>query len=318
MRHTLSSLVTLCENASGGDNETASQTFYKERLNQKNEFVMSRLPTFKAETTRTFNTVADQQYYHYPPSIKEIESLQITIGSVKYILTPVHSNAEWVRLNALTFQGGAIPVYYFKRQRDFGIFPIPADVYSGTIEYSLRARGMVRTDYTTGTVTTVENDATVEGAGGTAWSTTTNILADDWFSLTDSNGKSRGDWYRVGSITDADTLELDTVFEETGEAGATYLIGQSPDLPEDMHDLLAYGTMADYYGMFRQSQSKAQGWSNMFWTGEWSNTSRAPERASGGLLDAIRRYTDRDSSQLVLRKKTSGNPRLKVFSTDIS
>lgn len=318
MRHTLTSLNQLCIDGSGGDSESASQTFYKRRLNQKYEFVLNKLPTYLAETVRTFNTVADQQYYHYPPTIKEIESLEITVGNVKYPLLPIFSNHEWVRLNSLTFQGGAVPVYYYKRQRDFGIFPIPSSANAGTIEYTLRAAGMVRGDYTTGSVTVTENDATLEGAGGTAWSTKTNIDIDDWFSLTDSNGESRGDWYRVSSITDDDTLEFTSVFEEPTESGATYLIGQSPELPEDMHELLAYGALADYFGMKRQSQVKAQGYSNMFWTGEWTNASRREENASGGLLNAIKMYRDRDTSQLILRKKTTGDARLKVFATTLS
>lgn len=323
MRLTLTDLNQLCIDGSGGDNATASQTYYKQRINSRYGEVLAKLPSFLSEITRTFSTVADQQFYHYPPAIKEIESLSITINSVTYTLTPITSNQRWTRLNAIQITAGAIPLHYFKRQRDFGIWPIPQAVYTATIEYTFRPGGLVRTDYTTGTVTVTENDETVEGAGGTAWSTTTNLVADDWFSLTDSNGEPRGNWYRVGSVTDADTLELESTFEESTESGVTYVIGQSPDLPEDGHELLAYGALADYFVSKRQSPTKAKIWSNMYWTGDPGisrQTALASEKpwTGGGLLGLINDYRDRDSSQLINRTRDRGDPRLKVFAANVT
>src|SRR3990167_4551197 len=231
-----SDLIALAQNSAGKDTSTASQTFFKQRINARDELALSLLPSYLSEITRTFSTVADQQYYHYPPNIRRVESLVITVGSVDYPLRPVVSQYEWDRMNALTVQSGAIPTRYFNRQRDFGIYPIPQAIYTGTIVYNIRASGMTRIDYTTGTVTATENSATVEGAGGVAWSTTANVVPDMWFSLADSNGESRGGWYRIASITDADTLSLESVFEETTIAGSNYIIGECPELPEEGHD----------------------------------------------------------------------------------
>lgn len=323
MRQTFSSLITIAQNGAGKDVSTSSKTFFKQRINARAGFILAKLPSHLSEVTRTFSTAVDQQYYHYPPNIKEIESLEITINNVKFPLTPVHSNHRWNEINAITIQPSAIPRLYFKRQRDFGIWPIPQAIYTGTIVYSIRAGGMVREDYTAGTVTVTENDATVEGAGGVAWNTDTNLRPDDWFSLTDSNGESRGSWYRIGSITDADTLELESVFEETGESGASYIIGQSPELPEEGAELCAHGALMDYFMSFRQSPSKARVWSNMFWTGD-PGTSRSLAESGrkpwvgGGLLGLINDYRDRDSSQLVERRTRKGDSRMRVWGTTIS
>lgn len=317
-RLTFGDQIRIAQDGAGGDTSTVSQTFFKRHINSRDNFVVSKLPSYLTEITRTFSTVASQQYYHYPPNIREIESLVITIGSVDYPLTPVHSNQEWIRLNALDFQGGAIPIYYFKRQRDFGIFPIPAAVYTGTIEYSIRGGGLVRTDYSSGTSTVTENDATVEGAGGVAWSTLTNVRPDDYFVLTDANGEPRGSWYQITSITDADTLELESVFEESTETGVTYKIGQCSPLPEEYQDIPAYLSLGDYYASFRQSQSKAQWWYNLGWTGDGSNSRRDGRDVSGGILGLIRDYRDRDSSQLIKRNKNSGDARLKVWASQLS
>ena len=279
---------------------------------------MSKLNSYLSEIPRTFSTVADQQYYHYPPAMREVVALEITIGSVKYPIWPIVSYNEWNRLNAITIQSGAIPRYFFKRQRDFGIWPIPGAVYTGTIVYNIRASGLTRTDYTTGTVTVTENSQTVEGAGGPAWSTTTNVIPDMFFSLADSNGESRGSWYRIGSITDADTLTLESVFEETGEAGASYIIGESPELPEEGHELLAWGALADYYAGFRQALDKAQSWENKFWTGDFTKETRDPRLVEGGLINLIERYRDRSDSQLIQRGRTRAAATDKLWATDLS
>ena len=305
----------MCQNSSGKDTSTASQTFFKQRINARAEQILSLLPSRFSETERTFSTVANQQYYHLPPTAKGIKSLMVTIGSVDYLLNPVFSYSEWRRLNAIEFQAGAIPTKYFTRQRDFGIWPIPQGVYTSTIVYNLRAGGMTKSDYITGTVTVTENNQTVEGSG-TTW-TGGNAAAEMWFSLADSNGESKGDWYRISGVTDADTLTLESFYEETTAATQNYIIGESPELPEDLHELPAYGAVADYYASFRQDLTKAQGWNNMFWSGDWSQTSRDPDIVAGGLVKGVQRYEDRDESQLINRsyRQTAES---QVFATDLS
>ena len=299
-RFTFQTLYELAQNLAGKDTSTASTAFFKQRINARAEEVLSKLPSYLSEITRTFSTVADQTYYHYPPSIKEIQSLVIEIGDVSYPLTPIHSNFEWERLNALDIQPSAIPVHYFKRQRDFGIYPTPQDAYTATIVYSIRAGGMTKTDFEDGTVTVTENDATVTLAGDT-W-TASEAAADMWFSLTDGTD-TRGSWYRVLSRTSTTVIELESVYEEATEAGASFLIGESPELSEDLHELLAFGAVADYYAGFRQSLPKAQGWENKFYTGDYTNSNRDTRFVKGGLIDAIRRYQDRNESQLIQRNK---------------
>lgn len=315
MRQTFTKLVTRCQKGVGGDTSTTSTLFFKERINSWAETILALLPNYLSEVERTFSTVANQQYYHYPPNLREIENLMITVGSVDYPLTPIHSLQRWRELNAIDIQSGAIPRHYFKRQRDYGIWPIPQAVYTGTITYSIRAGGMTADDYTTGSVAVTENDATIVGSGTTF--TGDNAAADRWFSLADSNGISKGSWYRILSITDGTNLELESVFEEASASSQNYIIGETPELPEDMHQFLSEGAIADYYAELRQSQSKAQGWSNKLWTGDWNNISRDPLKVHGGLLGAVKRYSDRDSSQLINRGGT-GSTNDKIFAVTLS
>lgn len=315
MKQTFGTLINMCQDGAGKDTSTASQSFFKRQINSRYEQVISYLPSFVSEATRTFATVTDQQYYAYPPMVRQIKEIYITIANVDYHLTPIHSYKEWTDLNAIDIQSGAIPRFYFKRARDFGIWPIPQAAYTGTIVNAFRASGLTADDYTTGTVTVTENDATIVGSGTTF--TGGNAKADYYFSLADTNGFSRGSWYRIGSITDATNLELESVFEEVSEAGVSYIIGQSPELPDEMHELLSWGALADYFAGFRQSQSKAQGWSNMFWTGDWNNNSRDEERVMGGLIGLSKRYKDRNEDPIVYRK-TKSRMNDKLFATTIS
>jgi hypothetical protein len=318
MRQTFSDLIALAQNGAGKDTTTATQTFLKQRINARYEQVISFIPSHFSEIPRTFSTVDDQQYYHYPPQMRRVEALEITIGEVKYPTTPITSYDEWNRLNAIQIQSGAIPRYYFNRQRDFGIWPIPQDAYTGTIVYNLRAGGLTRTDYTTGTVTATENDQTITGAGGGSWSTANGVVADMWFSLADTNGESTGSWYRIASITDTTNLELESYFEETTIAGSKYIIGECPELPEELHEVLSFGAVADYFAMFRQSPDKAQKWNNMFWTGDWTKETRDESLVTGGLIGFGKKYKDRSDTQLIKRKRTGNNANLKIWGTTIT
>jgi hypothetical protein len=89
-----------------------------------------------------------------------------------------------------------------------------------TFEYQTSASG-AGISYSTGTATFVNGDATVEGAGGTAWNNGT---------MAGGNIKSDTDaiWHKILSVTDADTLELYTPYSGTGGAGMAYTMAQSP------------------------------------------------------------------------------------------
>ena len=315
MRLTFTDLQKRCEDGSGGDDSSATQTFFKQRLNTRYEQVIGALEGYETQLTRTFSTVADQQYYYFPPNMKSVASLKITVNSKDYVLDPVASYDRWDHLNSIDIQAGAIPELYFNRRDDFGIYPIPQAVYTGTIVYNIRASGLTRSDYTTGTVTATENSTTVTGSG-TSWSS--NVVAGEWFSLADSNGESRGSWYRIASVTDNTNLELETNFEETTATGSNYIIGESPEIPPDTHELLVYGALADYFAENRQDINKAQAWENKFWTGDFNNSSREPSNARGGLLKAEQYYKDRSNSNLVQRRRKRLKPKDKVFATDIS
>lgn len=296
----------LIDDATDGVSDTSStvKTFLKRKINTRYEIITDKLNTWTQTITRTATTGtaggADQQFYANPPNLREIESVVLDVGDQNYPLIPVYDQTEWDRLNAVVTTS-AFPERYFARARDYGIWPIPnANDGTITIAYTQRAFPLYFENYVTGTVAVTENNQTVTITTGV----TTTFKAGFWFVLTDSNGEPRGTFYRIGSITDSANLKLETFFEETTESGATYIVGQIPEIPDEGHTLLSIGAIADFYGQKTKDMNSYTRFNNMFWTGAPNVTPLQVGRGAedhGGLLGLIAAYEDRDDSPIVRR-----------------
>lgn len=303
MRYTYTDLIEYAQDGVGTTNSTI-KTFLKKRINERYELATDKLNTWTQSITRT-TTSGDadgdsQQFYYNPPNLREIESIVVTIGSFDYPLDPVDSQVEWDRLNAEPQAEAAYPSRYFRRASDYGIWPYEFED-DGTISltYTQRATPLYFEDYVTGTATVIENDQTVTLATGV----TTTLKAGFWFTLADSNGEPRGVSYKIASITDSTNFELETYFEETGETGAKYIVGQTPETPEETHILPAVGAISDFYALKQKDLEAATRFDNKFWTGNYNVTplQARKDKDYGGLLAAIDAYADRDSSVFVTR-----------------
>lgn len=286
-----------------GANNTGStiKTFLKRRINSRYELVADKLNTWTQVIPRTASTVEDQQYYYNPPNLREIESLVVTSGSFDYPLVPVYSQEEWDILNAQTITSN-FPERYFRRKDDYGIWPTPgSDDDTITINYSKRAIPLTFENYITGTAAVTENDQTVTLTTGV----TTTFKAGFWFCLADSDGEPRGSFYRIGSISSGTAaFELETFWEEATEATPKYIVGQSPEIPEEGHELLGMGAVSDFYGLKKGDSKKQKEFNNMFWTGSPNINAlqaRKDEGEAGGLIGLIAAYEDRDSDVVVER-----------------
>jgi len=303
MRQTFSDIITTAQDGAGTTNSTI-KTFLKQRINRRYEVVTDKLNTWTQVLTRSA-TSGDangdsQQYYYNPPNLREIESIVVTIGGFDYPLSPVYAQQEWDRLNAETVVGN-FPERFFRRPYDF------EDDGTITINYTQRAVPLYFEDYSTGTAAVTVNDQTVTLTTGV----TTTLKAGFWFSLTDSGGEPRGSWYRIGSISAGTAaFELETYFEEATEATPTYVVGQSPEIPEEGHDLLAIGTISDFYAMKQKDLETATRFDNFFWSGNYNVTALQAKKDGdyGGLLALIDAYKDRDDSMILDRSPIVRDP----------
>jgi hypothetical protein len=255
-------------------------------------------------------------YYAYPPGMVSMDTVSITIGSYTYTLSPIYDQSTWSMLNAMQIQPTAIPQFYFPRKDDFGIWPVPSDTYTINFNTFDRDRNLSVADYTTGTALPTYCDATIVGTG-TTW---TQAMVGRWFSITDTTVPGQGYWYRIASFTDATHLELNRPWVEATAATSNYRIGESPEIPEEAHVLLAYGTASDYYAGLRNDIEKATWWDNMFYTGSGTNSSRDKDDKNimGGLIGLIKNYENRDRSNLIYKVSRPKSPYWKVFGTTLS
>ena len=292
LRETFTTLQALCHKCTQtqSDGSTLDQDI-KDELNRGYTDISAVLKDYKTQITKTTTCVVGQQFYHNPASVVSVESVVVTVGSIKINLDVLDSQKLWNEYNAIQFQGLVYPRYYFPRKDDFGIYATPQVAYPMTIVYNPRHKDMSAEDYTTGTVEVTNGSDEVQGSG-TAW---TSAMDNSFFKTSDGN------WYRVMSVTSATTLILDNYYEGPSSVGLSYTIGESPELPEEVQPLLAYRYAEMFFMGQRGDANKATYWGNIYWTGDPLNSKRELTNVRGGLLGAINRYASRNDSGIVIR-----------------
>lgn len=278
--------------------------------------IMGTLSEYINQDTQNATTVNAQQYYYYPVGTVGVDSATITIGSVQYTLTPIYDQYTWNMLNAMQIQPTAIPQFIFPRKDDFGIWPIPTAAYTITFQRFFRDRNLAVADYSTGTLTLTSGSAAVTGAG----TTFTAGMVGRWLTVTNTATPGQGYWYRIGAYTSATSITLETDWAAATVAGTAFRIGESPEVPEEGHVMLAMGTAADFYSGLRSDTTKASWFDNMFWTGSGNNGSRdlADKNITAGLIGLLRRYKDRERDTIVMRQPHIISPTYKIFAESIT
>ena len=322
MRETYSSLLQTTKDFCVDDDSSttsglsATSTLLARLINHAIQFIFSKIKNYKTQPSpKTMKSVEDQIYYHYPPGFLSIESITMAIGDVDYPLTVVNSQQKWDELQQLDIASSEVPQYYFPRQSDFGIYPTPnEDDLVVTLVGNYLPQRMSVADYTTGTVAVVANSATVTGTD-TAF---TAAMVGRWFcEITD--GLPTGNWYRISSYASATVIGLESVFEETSLSGASFVIAQSPELPEEVHEFIAFRAAATYYATIKRNPGQAQALLNYFWTGDFGNPNRKG-KIEGGLAGVISEYknTGRSNSQIVQIHGSGTNKTNEIWATTLS
>lgn len=298
MRYTFSDLQTAFLQSSGnaGSTDTTLLDFFKRSLASRYQQAFSEITNRQTIVTKTASTVVNQQYYHFPPGMVSLEGATITIGGVAYPVLTDDSQLQWDLTNQTLLSVSALPRFIFPRRDDFGIWPIPQGVYTITINFPVRDRSLLVADYITGTVTVTNNSQTVTGAGGASW---TAAMVGRWFIMDDTTKQGEGLWYRVSAVTPTTTLTLETSYEGVNNSGATYRIGETPELPEEVHRSLVSGVLGDYYSGPRSDVQKATWFNNDYWTGDGQNGKRDGMTFTGGILGAKQRYAGRSDGAIV-------------------
>lgn len=300
----------------GQTSDTTLVSDFQYNLGTRYQLIWDTISSYINTSTDTDTTVASTQYYSYTPGTQSLDSVTITIGSVQYTLTPIYSQETWNYLNALQIQPTAIPQFFFPRQYDYGIWPIPTAAYTITTQKYYRDRNLLIADYTDGTATVTNGSATLTGVT----TTFTAGMVGRWFTITDTAVPGQGYWYKITGFTNTTTMTLNRTWVAATATSKTYRIGESPELPEGAHILLPDGTASDFYSGLRNDPDTAAKWDNKFWTGSMQNTSRKldDKNISAGLIGLVRKFKDRTRDNIVLRQPPIISPAYKIFASSIS
>ena len=288
----------------------------KLNLGQRYQMMLAKLGDYMTQIPKQASTVANQQYYHYPSGIVNIETATIDLGTYTAPLEVINSQHNWDILNSIQIQASAVPQFIFPRRDDFGIWPTPQDVYTINFNYHWRDRNMGVADYTTGTVSVTNNSTTITGSG----TTFTPAMVGRWFEVTDTSLNGEGYPYRVAAYNSATSLTIETSWEGTTGSSLTYRVAQAPEVPIEGQIALVDGVTADFYAGLRTDINKATWFNNKYWTGDGNNPSRkeGDPNIKGGLIGMMNLYGDRNDTKIVNRKPRLSPLTYKVWGVQLS
>jgi hypothetical protein len=285
-------------------------------LGQRYQMVFGTIGSYVNQQTLTTTTIASQQFYYYPPGIVSVDDAMVTIGTRQFPVNPVYDQHTWNEINAIPFQGALWPQFVFNRRDDFGLWPTPQDAYTLTLNAFMRDRNLLVADYSSGTISLTAGSATVTGAS----TTFTPAMVGRWLTVTDTATPGQGFWYRIRSYSSATSINLDTFWAGSNASSVTYRIGETPELPEEAHVLLAAGTAADYYAGMQADITQATWFNNVFWTGDGNNNARnmGNKDVAAGLIGLMNKYQGRERKTLIQRGPVMRSPAYSIWGQTIT
>lgn len=216
-------------------------------------------------------TTTGFQYYAIPAGISKMTDNTISVGQLKFTVTPIQTRQEWDRINFLPYNSD-IPQYAFIYNGTLAIFPIPSTT-GNIITFNYKTRvpdfstaflfsdtsgtayvaGQTTYDYQKGTISGATEGSTSITGSSTSWNTTgkfpLNVDISSYnlyFRINPPYGD--GIWYPIYRFNSDTSITLGLPMGSVPSVtGATYSIGQMPVLSEDFHDMLVDGALIRYY-----------------------------------------------------------------------
>lgn len=254
----------------------------KRDINAGTARFLSKLNRPVDRQSRFTSSVANQQYYQIPEDAIRVSYVIYLTGTNIWIpLLEVGDEDTWRRMNEYP-QTSSQPTHFFARGADeFGIYPTPSNSTSDGIELVYEPKNVLLTadDYTSGTLSVTNGNATVTGTG----TTFTNLMANGSYVLQVTDGTD-GNYYRISAYSNATTLTIENYYQGITNATATYRIGQVSKLPEEFQE-----TPVDY-ALYRHFLEK----------NEMANANQFQTIWISSLKDAEATYGMATSNQIVM------------------
>ena len=304
---------------SGVESQTGSMTFPKSQSQAFNSIITCfngtpSLAVVSATTTKKVNTttISTTMNLAQLPTVGNMIVIGITSahGTAPTITDNQTYNTYQMVTSSTSSAGPNVFLYY-------GIVAVSSGTFTLTVT-NLNATVGDSADIFAYEVSGISNvNASTITGSGTTW---TPAMVGRWFSVTDATEPGQGYWYRVLSYNSATSLTLFRPWQGNTGSGYTYVIGETPELPEEGHITLAHGVTADFYANLKNDEATAARWENRFWTGDPSNPSRkfGDNDVLGGVIGMVNKYEDRNESHLIDRKPNLGPLTEKAFAIRLS
>ena len=264
-----------------GDDSSAQLTIFKRHINDTQRLILGQHSWKFLEFTANITTEADDGRYEIPASVRKLLKVEVldASGDVDQVPEIVEDAGFWARLQRRKAGSSDITQFVYQEGNDLLTWPD-----FSTAGRTIRVRGrknvvdMTRDDYTTGTITSIANAATTVEASGSSWNGRKPVL-EQYIRIDATSGDLR--WYRIASITDDDTLELEKNYLGTSISAdtETYTIGEMPVIPDTWDTMLVTRPLAIYYQKLENLQMANHYW-NQYDGGYEIGRSRKP----GGML----------------------------------
>ena len=231
------------------NNDSANLTDGDLYINDSIRKIMSMRDWWWLETTDTVSTVASQQAYQIPATIRKLRDVYVNVGTTVYMPEVIYDHSHWKTVLASELGDSDTPLFAYVRGKTLLLEPTPAS-NGNTVTFvgETNAIDLSIADYTTGTITTATNASTAVVGSGTSWNAS---MAGRYIRIDDSNAVNVGDnrWYKIASVTDATNLVLEKPYEGTSitAGSASYTIGQMSPIPEEYDIAPVYRATALYW-----------------------------------------------------------------------
>lgn len=228
------------------DSSTGNIATGKTRMNYYYTVLLGEADNYVVERTKYAKAKQNQRGYLLPPDYIKMKTIRWKESST--IWTPIVEIKSLDKWNEITsiIRTSSIPDYWFifneQGNLHMELDPIPnADAAANNIEIIYQGYQdpiTFPTDYTTGTVTINQGEASVVGSGTSFASSMIGRF------LQISGGKY---FYEVKSVTDTTHLTLVNHFQESSVSGGSYAIQEVPRLPAEFSYAPLWGAVMDYY-----------------------------------------------------------------------
>lgn len=243
-----------------GNTLTTNNTRALQWVNDSLRYLTTKYFFNEATFTVPGGSIAQTQNYQLPYDIKRIINVTIKVGGFLYQPIESPNRQHWDSINMVPFYSDFPQFFYRYPFATVGIFPTPTTSSNAiTINYQRRIVDISQADYITGTVSVTTLTTTVTGAGGASWTTS---MAGRWIqiAMNSTSNATSGDnaWYQIASVTNGTTLVLNNQYQGATVSGGTYIIGETPLLPEDYQDLPLYRALSIYYSTLVHNKEEAE------------------------------------------------------------